>query len=1033
MLSGVTVIAIFCLYMGLLFTLALWTSRNRLLGRNLVNSPLVYSLSLAVYCSSWTFFGSVGSAAASGMLFLTIYLGPTLVYTLMPSLVAKMVRIKDSHHITSIADFISARYEKSEGLAAAVTLLLLLGITPYVALQLKAVFASFAIITAHTGDSGSFVGANVGPLVVALMIVFTIAFGVSRLDPTERHEGMVMAVAAESLVKLVAALAAGIFVAYFLFDGLGDLFARIEATPEQGGPAGPRSMFTWFSFLILSANAVLLLPRQFHLTVVENQSLKHLKWAMWLLPVYLFLINFFVYPIAQAGLIQGFPLDQADTFVLQLPLLGGSNWLAVLVFIGGFSAATSMIMISSMAMSIMISNHLLLPLVDWFPQLRFIERHLLRARWVAVAAFIIGGFFFELLVGERYPLADMGIISFAAVLQLAPATLGGLFWRGGNLRGATLGLLAGFGVWFYTLLLPTVAESGLIGNGFMIHGPFGWEFLRPQAIFGLTGLHPVAHTVLWSMIVNIGAYILGSLATPTTAEAQSHAEAFVGAGDEDMFATTQKRQANILVADKSSRVEMLLARYFEDSAARRIVNRALGSVGLARETKASITQLAEFLDHVEKSLGGSIGTATAHRVMLQAELYTPAEAEELRQVYSEILAESQANPQELKRKMDYYREREEMIQLHSEELESKVVELEKQIDMRLKVEARLRESEERYRLAIEDSSDGVAVAKDGRMIFINRKLAEIFGYPHRVELADRSMGVLVHPDDRSRVRQLDLLRFKSMPTPSRFDFKGIRKDGTPIYIAVSAATHNYNGEVLDLIYLRDVTRRRRAEEDVRRLSRRLIEGIEEERRRLADDLHDEFGQALTGLHLEVESLADSLALDQADQRRKCDQLVEDIGRIADNLRQISTELRPDVLDHLGLVATVEWYLNDYEDRMKGVDVKLQVLGFSGRKLTPQTDIVLYRILQEALNNVTKHARATEVRVQLTYSHPQVIMVIRDNGVGFEQEREVVSADGRMTGVGLLSMAERVASVGGSIDIHSAKGKGTTIRLMVPQE
>ena len=229
MLSGVTVIAIFILYMGVLFALAIWGSNRRRLGKSVVRNPLIYALSLAVYCSSWTFYGSVGLASHSGILFLAIYLGPTLVCVFLPQLVGRIIRLKTNLRITSIADFISARYEKSEPLAALVTILALLGSTPYVALQLKAVFASFAVITSRQGLESGWVGAHVGPVVVALMIIFTIIFGVRRLDPTERHEGMVMAVAAESMVKLVAFLAVGFFVVFEMFGGAGRL------QPQAGG------------------------------------------------------------------------------------------------------------------------------------------------------------------------------------------------------------------------------------------------------------------------------------------------------------------------------------------------------------------------------------------------------------------------------------------------------------------------------------------------------------------------------------------------------------------------------------------------------------------------------------------------------------------------------------------------------------------------------------------------------------------------------------------------------------------------------
>jgi PAS domain S-box-containing protein len=1018
-----------------MFGLALWTSNRRAMGRSVVNNPLVYALSLAVYCSSWTFYGSVGLAVHGGILFLAIYIGPTLACIFLPRVIGKIIRLKTSLHITSIADFISARYGKSEPLAALVSLMAIVGITPYVALQLKAVFSSYAVITSYHGGSVDWVSAHVGPLVVGLMILFTIIFGVRRLDPTERHEGMVMAVAAESLVKLLAFLAVGGFVVYGLFDGMSDIFTRMDANQRRRPrhsptwvPAGPDHQ--WISYVVLAANAFLFLPRQFHIGVVEAKNENGLKWAMVLVPVYLLLINLFVQPISLAGILEGFSVDQADTFVLRLPLLHGEQALALLVFIGGFSAATSMIMISSMTMSTMISNHLILPLVDWIPQLGAIERYLLKARWITVAVFIVLGYMFERLVGRQFPLASMGMISFAATLQMAPAILGGLFWPGGHSRGAMLGLISGFAVWVYTMLLPALSGSGLVPQDFIHHGPMGVSWLRPQALFGMGYLDPISHTVFWSMIVNVGFYVTGSLWARTGAEPQGQGEAFVGMMQgADMYRAPQLK-ANIPAKEKIEKLRGILLRYFDETQSERMIGRALNATGLTGRTLLSITELAEFFDQVERFLAGVIGAATASRLFAQAQLFTHQEAEKLRQVYAEMLAELRARPQDLKRKIDYYRERETLLHDHAEELSDKVVQLEDEIHKRRTAESQLRESEERYRMAIEDSTDGVAVIQHNSMFFINKKLPEIFGYERRSELVGRSMLTLVHPDEKERVEKLNQKRQEYMPEPFRFDFKGIKKDGTPLYIAVSAAAHDYHGEVLDLVFMRDVTRRRRAEEDVRRLSRRLIEGIEEERRRLAADLHDELGQSLTALHMQMESLKNTVSAGNGDPRGEFDKVISRIEQIADNVRSISTDLRPDMLDHLGLISTIEWYMNDYKQRMPQAELSFDAVGFQGRKLLAQNETALYRILQEGLNNIAKHAKASRIKVQLTYSHPLVILSIRDNGIGFVLEPDEKISDDPKGGIGLLSMKERVAAVGGTLDIRSVPGKGTSIRVSV---
>ncbi len=1035
MFNALSVIAFFCLYMAALFILALWAERESAAGRSKVNNPFVYSLSLAVYCTTWTYYGSVGVAATSGMIFLTVYLGPSLAVIFWWTLLRKLVRLKTMHHITSIADFISVRYEKSEGLAALATCVALLGNMPYIALQLKAIYSTFAIITSDQGTASAWVGSHVGPLMVALMVVFTIIFGVRRLDPTERHEGMVMAVAAESLVKLVLFLAAGVFVVYFMYDGFDDLFQRLAQALPPGDPNRPpqeNSVVKWTTYLLLSMNAILFLPRQFHIAVVENQDEKHIRHAMWLLPLYMFLINIFVYPIAMAGLLRGLPADQADLFVLSLPLKNGDPWLALLVFIGGFSAATSMVLISSMTMSTMITNDLLLPLVGWVKSLGFLERHLLKCRWVAVALYILLGYWFERRVGEALMLVNIGMISFAAMLQFAPAILGGLFWPGGSKAGAFLGISGGFLVWGYTSLLPSFVRSGWFHSDLLENGPWGLAWLRPEQLLGLTALDPVSHTVFWTMACNVGLYVLGSLWFQPGEEGQSHAEEFVNALSSGvMFDRSSQREAYIDLTTKCEQIEKLLCRFFDRPKAAYMAQKCINEVDLNGKGRITITELAELYSEVEKYLAGSVGSAAAHKALGKAGLFTSREAKELSEVYAEILANLRARPKDLIRRIDFYQEREHLISRHAAELEEKVLQLQDQILMRLQAEAQLRESEERYRTAIESSNDGVTIIKDGRLLFFNQKFSEIFGYANRREIVGRPVSVIVHPDEKLQVLELSLARQSGHQVPGRYDFKGVRKDGSPLWVAVSATTTTYRGEPVVLAYVRDVTARRLAEEDIRHLSRRLIAGIEEERKRLAADLHDEFGQALTALHFKVEGLENSLA-EASPARARCRELVQIIEGLADNIRKISSDLRPDMLDHLGLISTMEWYVGDFAERMPGIKVDFQAMGFAiKRRLDPRLEIVLYRLLQEGLNNVAKHAHASHVTVQLTYSHPSVIFIIKDDGVGFEQTAMPSLAGPGRGGIGLIGMRERVASVGGVIDIRSSPGKGTVIRAELP--
>ncbi|MEW6352418.1 MAG: ATP-binding protein [Thermodesulfobacteriota bacterium] len=677
MIDSFTVIAVLCLYMAVLFLIAIWVERRSEEGRSPVNRPLIYSFSLAVYCTGWTYYGSVGKAATSGLLFLPIYLGPTLIIILWWTVLRKLVRIKTTQHITSIADFISARYNKSQPLAALTTIIALVGTMPYIALQFKAVISTFGIITSGVTERDSWVHLHVGPLVAGMMIIFTIILGIRRLDPTERHPGLMMAVAVECLVKLLAFLAAGVFVTYFLFDGFSNVFnlmsVRLESTPGSIWPTEAVSPITWTTYMLLAMAAVMFLPRQFHVSVVENFDEKHIRTAMWVFPLYMGLINIFVLPIAMSGLLKGYGAAQADTFVLRLPLDAGQKWLSLLVFLGGYSAATGMIMISSITVSTMVTNHLLLPLVSEIRRLAFLRRNLLRCRWGAVAGVILIGYWFELQVGESYMLVNIGMISFAAAFQFAPVILGGIFWRKGNEAGALLGLSAGFLVWFYTLLVPAFVRSGWISDRLLTDGPWGIGFLKPEQLFGVAPLDPLNHTVCWSLFFNVGLYVLGSLYFRQTEEERSLAEDFVGAlTTGPALGKPPQRESDIDFESKRRMIQELFGQYFGETEATSFTDRCIHQAGLENRSRISIVELAGLHSEVEKLLAGSLGTATAHRALEHTGIFSDAEAIELSEVYAGILAGLKVGPEELKRKIDYYQEREALLTHHAAELEEKV-------------------------------------------------------------------------------------------------------------------------------------------------------------------------------------------------------------------------------------------------------------------------------------------------------------------------------------------------------------------------
>ncbi|MFC7460109.1 ATP-binding protein [Hydrogenophaga defluvii] len=616
MLSPSLVIAASFAYLLLLFAVAHLGDRRAAQGRSLIANPWTYSLSMAVYCTAWTYFGSVGRAATGGVWFLPIYLGPTLAMVLGWLVLRKIVRIAKTYRITSIADFIGSRYGKSHLLAGLVTLIALVGIIPYIALQLKAISAGYALLTSGSASTAAPHWSSDSTFYIALALAgFTMVFGARHLDNTERHEGLVAAIAFESLVKLVAFLAVGLFVVYGLFDGLHDLFARARAVPdvarllrlEQGTPF---AWTQWFALTLLSMLSVLLLPRQFQVMVVENVHENHLRRAAWVFPLYLLLINLFVLPIAVGGLLHFGSASGAENFVMSLPLAAGQSALALFVFIGGLSAATGMVIVEAIAVSTMVCNELVLP---WLLRRRHfrnsagadLTRVLLGIRRAAILGILLLGYAYFHIAGEAYALVSIGLISFAAVAQFAPAVLGGLYWKGGTQRAALTGLLAGFLMWGYTLMLPSIAKSGWMDDSFIQQGAWGWALLRPEQLFGLQGLDSLTHALFWSLLVNTAAYVGVSLWRPPSGQEASQAMLFV-----DVFQRTASRdpvfwQGRASVAD----LNKLCQRFLGASHTTLLWARYAREHGL--RDAGQLQADPRFVHFVETQLAGAVGSASA--------------------------------------------------------------------------------------------------------------------------------------------------------------------------------------------------------------------------------------------------------------------------------------------------------------------------------------------------------------------------------------------------------------------------------------
>jgi Na+/proline symporter/signal transduction histidine kinase len=633
MLQGWVIVAVALGYIGLLFLVASYgdrlRDRSRVPGAATQEAAsqglgaagrtrlMIYPLSLAIYCTSWTFFGSVGSVSRTGYEFLTIYIGPVLMIGLFSPLLIRVVRLAKAQNITSIADFIAARYGKGQAVAATVALIAIVGTIPYIALQLKAVSSSLETILAHIAPAGDLASPLLGDLAlfVALsMATFAVLFGTRHIDATEHQDGLMLAIAAESIVKLFAFLAVGIFVTFWMFGGPGALF---EAARQQSPNAAIFTRELPFDTVVittlLSFVAIILLPRQFHVAVVENNNEGEIKRAVWLFPLYLILINLFVVPIALAGMIM-FPAGSIDSdmFVLALPLQSGSSIFTIAAFVGGLSAATAMVIVESVALSIMVSNDIVMPLVLQRREALLSGREnvgslLLMVRRLAIFAILLLAYLYYRAAGEAQLFA-IGILAFAAIAQLAPAFFGGLFWRRATAGGAIAGMSAGILIWFYTLLLPTFADIGFVGQRILTEGPWGFTALRPQHLLGLE-LSPLVHGVVWSLTINILCYIGFSLRREPSPIERMQANTFVPADLTPMAPSFRLWRSSVTVEELTATV----ARYLGEERTRAAFESFAATHRISLEPKDEADfRLVRYAEH---SLASAIGAASSRLVL----------------------------------------------------------------------------------------------------------------------------------------------------------------------------------------------------------------------------------------------------------------------------------------------------------------------------------------------------------------------------------------------------------------------------------
>jgi len=1028
MIRAWSVLALSLGYVVFLFVVAWWGDRlaRRRRGRTRVK-PVIYALSLAVYCTSWTFYGSVGLAARTGYDFLPIYIGPILVFALGWPLLARIVRVSKAHNITTIADFIAARYGKSQVLGAAVTIVAVIGALPYIALQLKAVSTSFIALTQYPTAlqaiaHGQPIWNDTALAVSLIMALFAILFGTRQIDATEHHEGMILAVAFESLVKLLAFLVVGGFVTWGMFGGFADLGARLATRPDLsrlflGGADG----VTWVTITGLAFTAVLCLPRQFHVIVVENAGEAEIRRAAWLFPLYLLAINIFVIPISIAGLLV-FPHGavDGDLFVLALPMAAGQGAVALLAFIGGLSAATGMVIVACVAISTMVSNDLVMPIVLHGRRLGLADREdmsaiVLQIRRIAIIVFMLLAYCFYRLIGNSTALASIGLLSFAAMAQFAPALFGGLVWRGATARGALAGVVAGALTWGYTLLLPSLAGAGW-SHDLIAHGPFGIALLRPQQLLGLR-FDPLTHGVFWSLLANVACYAGFSLSRRPRIIERSQASAFVDFdGGQSQFGTRSWR-GSIGVAELAA----LAAQYLGAERAQRSFAEFAASRGgeLPRSGPADFA----LVRHTERLLAGAIGAPSARLVIALS-------------------------------------------------LERRNLSLGGAMRLLDDASAAIQYNRDLLQATLENVRQGISVFdRELRLICWNRRFRDLMNLPPEFGRVGVTLPEIIRFNaERGEYGSGDIdalvaERLELFIGSGESFFERRRPDGLVLEIRTNRMSGGY------VTTYSDVTEHVRATSDLAAANERLEERVRErtaalttlnealsraksvaeaadlgKTRFLAAASHDLL-QPLNAARLYVSTLLErqagrsGAALELVPKIDASLRLVEDLlGTLLDISRLDAGALHPErgdvALDQIFASLRVEFA--PLAER-KGLD--LRILPTS---LAVESDRhMLHRVLQNLLSNAVRYTSKGKVLMGVRRLGAALVIEVWDTGSGippehqslvFEEFRRFAPAPGAEHGLGLgLSIVDRISRIlDHPVSFRSTPGRGTVFRLRVPR-
>jgi len=998
-------------YLGVLFAIAWIGDRWAAAGRYPVPRPLIYSLSLAVYCTSWAYYGTVGQSASLGWPVPPTYIGTILLFLLVPALLAKLISVSRRERITSVADFVAARFGRDRSLAVVVTLIAACGIIPYVALQLKAIDQSFTMLVAASGGSPV---DDTAIYVAATLALFTILFGTRHVDATEHHPGMMLALAFESVVKLAAFVAVGVFVTWGLFDGFGDLSRQAAALPGLAATRAQQSSSAhYLSLAVLGFFAIFCLPRQFHVAVVENSSASDLRMARWLFPLYLVAISVFILPIANAGLVRG--TGDADLFVLGLPLAAGEGGLALFAFIGGLSAATGMVIVASVALSTMICNEIAMPLLmralPAWRERQDLTGALLTVRRTAIVLLLMMSWLYQSWIAQNDALASIGEISFAAVALFGPAVIAGLYWRGASRAGALLSLALGFIAWSWTLLVPTLIQAGLLPATILQAGPAGIGWLRPTALFGLDW-HPLAHGLFWSLGAAVTGLVAGSQFARRTLLERVQAGSFVEADSARTGAAIQAPAQNLTARELRPLVERFIgssraARHFAD----------LGWRG-SEDMRAS----AEQLEATRKLLASVVGASSAQRLV---DAVVAGREVPLEDVVSIVDEASQA----------------------------------------------LEFSHELLQSSLENVSQGISVVDAGlRLVAWNRRYAEIYSYPPGfLRIGQPIEELLRYNAERGElgpgdIDELVARRLSHLQQGTPYTFQRTRSDGTVLEIRGNPMPGG--GFVTSFA---DVTEYKRTEEALK-IANESLEQRVHERTRALSAMNDE----LLDAKAEAERANAGKTRFLAAAGHDLMQPLNAAGLFAGALAQMSQgrEQRALLADLEGCLHSAEGLISDLLDisrldtgamRTQVTDVALAGIFDSidaefrltaGKKrialavrkshVVVRTDPRLFRrVLQNFVSNALRYTTAGRVVVGMRRRGCRVRIEVWDTGAGIAPEQQAhvfeefyrgsdrrEADDARGFGLG-LAIAERIARVlGHRIGLRSTPGRGSMFWIEV---